>query len=61
MMLTVRVRHLTIDTMAMQALGLTLMSWCGITGNAWARLDGRKGLQERCTLQTRAEIPSPAH
>jgi hypothetical protein len=36
-MLTVRVRYLTIYTTAMLALGLTLMSWCGITGIAWAR------------------------
>jgi hypothetical protein len=36
-MLTVRVRYLTIYTTAMLALGLTLISWCGVTGLAWAR------------------------
>ena len=36
-MLTVRARYLTIYTTAMLALGLTLMSWCGLTGFAWAR------------------------
>jgi hypothetical protein len=36
-MLTIRVRYLTIYTTALLALGLTLMSWCGITGIAWAR------------------------
>jgi len=36
-MLTVRVRYLTIYSTAMLALGLTLISWCGIAGIAWAR------------------------
>jgi hypothetical protein len=36
-MLTTRAHHLTIYTTAMLSLGLTLLSWCCITGIAWAR------------------------
>jgi hypothetical protein len=42
-MLTIRVRYLTIYTTALLALGFTLMSWCGITGIAWAGSVAWKG------------------
>jgi hypothetical protein len=36
-MLTSRVRSLTVYTTAALSLGLTMISWCFITGIAWAR------------------------
>jgi hypothetical protein len=36
-MLTSRVRSLTVYTTAVLSLGLTMISWCFITGLAWAR------------------------
>jgi hypothetical protein len=36
-MLTSRVRNLTIYTTAVLSLGLTVLSWCFITGVGWAR------------------------
>jgi hypothetical protein len=39
-MLTGRVQNLTIYTTALLSVGLTLVSWCFITGIAWARSVG---------------------